>query len=255
MTEIFIDAASNAADLGLRALSDLAAAAAGYEYRVIGGHMVHILSHVYPTVEATQRATVDADAGISTEVAGGPDLDKGLRDRGYTRVNGNRWEAPSGDPDNPLAVDLLVPSSSGKKLETKILGEDEHGFDAIPGLELALSSTPINVTVHARLHSGTSETFEVCVPDVEAAVVLKALAWDSRYAPKDIEDLSSLIAIVHHHRKDIVWRLDQPCRGARGDAARVLRGLFDAVDRGRRINGLRMPAAMFGAFIQRHVDM
>jgi hypothetical protein len=255
VAEIFIGAASNAADLGLRALSDLAAAAEGYEYRVIGGHMVHILSHVYPTVEATQRATADADAGTSTEVAGGPDLDKGLLDRGYTRVNGNRWEAPSGDPDNPLAVDLLVPSSSGKKLETKFLGEGKYGFDAIPGLELALSSTPLYVTVHARLYRGESETFEVCVPDVEAAIVLKALAWDSRYAPKDIEDLCSLMAMVHHHREEIVWRLDKPCRGAKGDAARVLRGLFDMIDRGRRINGLHMPAAMFGAFIQRHVHM
>ena len=253
MTEVFIDAASNAADLGLRALSDLSAAAAGYEYRVIGGHMVHILSHVYPTEEATQRATADADAGISTEVAGGPDLDRGLLDRGYTRVNGNRWEAPSGDPDNPLAVDLLVPSSSGKKLEIKFLGDYEHGFDAIPGLALALSSAPLEITVRARLHSGESKTFDVCVPDVEAAVVLKALAWDSRYASKDIEDLCSLIAMVHHHRENIVWRLDQPCKGARGDAARVLRGLFDTANRGRRINGLRMPAARFGALIQRHV--
>ncbi len=90
---------------------------------------------------------------------------------------------------------------------------------------------------------------------MEAAIVLKALAWDSRYAPKDIEDLCSLMAMVHHHREEIVWRLDKPCRGAKGDAARVLRGLFDMIDRGRRINGLHMPAAMFGAFIQRHVHM
>lgn len=37
-------AASNAADLGLRALADLAEAAEGHDYRVVGGHMVHILT-------------------------------------------------------------------------------------------------------------------------------------------------------------------------------------------------------------------
>lgn len=254
MTEVFIDSASNAADLGLRALADLAAAAAGYEYRVIGGHMVHLLTYVYPTDEATQRVTADADGGISAEVAGDPDLDAKLVERGYTRVEGNRWEAPSDDPDSPLAVDLLVPATSGRGRETKYLGEGEHGFDAIPGLSLALHSQPLDVTVHARLHNGESTTFTVCIPDVEQAVVLKSLAWNSRHHPKDIEDLSSLMAIVHHHRERLEgWKLDGPCKGSRGDAARVLRGLAGMADRGQQIGGLRMAQARFSALIRRYV--
>ena len=253
MIEVAIDSASNAADLGLRALADLSEAASGYNYRVIGGHMVHLLTYVYPTEEATRRATADADAGIAAEIAGGPDLDVRLLDRGYERVSGNRWEAPSGDPDNPLAVDLLVPSTSGRGHETKFIGDEGYGFDAIPGLSLALSASPLDVAVRARLYSGELRTFAVCIPDVEPAVVLKALAWNSRYKPRDIEDLSSLMAIVHQHRAGLEWKLDGPCIGARRDAARVLRGFVAMADRGRRIEGLRMPAARFSALISRYV--
>lgn len=254
MTDIVVQSASNAADLGLRALADLAAAAAGLDYRVIGGHMVHLLTYVYPTSDAHQRATADADAGISPEIAGSPDLDTKLVGRGYTRVRGNRWEAPSGDPDHPLAVDLLVPATSGQGRETKFLGDKKFGFDAIPGLSLALHSQPLEVTVHAQLYNGDSTTFTVCIPDVESAVVLKALAWNSRHHPKDVEDLSSLMAIVHQHRDDLrVWKLDQPCTGSRKDAARVLRGLATMADKGQRITGLRMAHARFSALIQRYI--
>ncbi|TQC42629.1 hypothetical protein EEB14_47715 [Rhodococcus sp. WS4] len=103
-----IDAASSAADLGLRALADLAAAATGHNYRIIGGHMVQILCHAYPTEGTVARVTADADAGMDAVVAGGADLHANLLARGYERVRGNHYEAPSGE-DTPLAVDLLVP--------------------------------------------------------------------------------------------------------------------------------------------------
>ncbi|NCL76947.1 hypothetical protein [Rhodococcus sp. YH1] len=38
------------------------------------------------------------------------------------------------------------------------------------------------------------------LPDVEAAVVLKTLAWHSRSAANDIGDLCSLMTIVHEHK-------------------------------------------------------
>ena len=75
---IDIFAASNAADLGLRALADLASASEGHSYRVIGGHMVHILTHVYPAPDAVARVTADADAGIETVVAAGDGLHENL---------------------------------------------------------------------------------------------------------------------------------------------------------------------------------
>ncbi|WP_041810966.1 hypothetical protein [Rhodococcus jostii] len=66
---------------GPSALADLAAAAAGKNYRIIGGHMVHILSHVYPTEAAVAR------------------------------VRRTRMRAP-------LAVDLLVPLTTGPRMDT-----------------------------------------------------------------------------------------------------------------------------------------
>lgn len=96
MAEVHLLAASNAADRGLRALADLAAAAHGSNYRVIGGHMVHLLGRVYPTAEQSARVTADADAGMDPVVAAGADLHEALVRRGYRRVRGNHYEASSG---------------------------------------------------------------------------------------------------------------------------------------------------------------
>lgn len=49
-----------AEDNGMRALRDVAAVAADIEYRVIGGHMVRLLRHVY-NVPGIPRLTSDAD--------------------------------------------------------------------------------------------------------------------------------------------------------------------------------------------------
>ncbi|MFD9666727.1 hypothetical protein ACFWAY_34815 [Rhodococcus sp. NPDC059968] len=246
-----IDAASNAADLGLRALADLAAAASGKNYRIIGGHMVHILSHVYPTAAAVARVTADADAGMDAVVAGGADLHANLLARGYRRVRGNHYQAPSGD-DTPLAVDLLVPLTTGRRMDTVYVGE--HGFDAIPGLSLALAAPPVEVSVHAHLHRGDTLIFDALVPDVEAAVVLKALAWHSRSAAKDVADLCSLMAIVHEHKVRLTgWKLGTAQSGTRGDAARALYVLVAMIDRQQRIDGLTMPAARLGALVRAHI--
>ncbi|WP_305091633.1 hypothetical protein [Prescottella sp. R16] len=253
MTEIEIEvvAASNAADRGLRALADLAAAARGSNYRVIGGHMVHLLGKVYPTSETVARVTADADAGMETVVAADAGLHVALVERGYRRVTGNHYEAPSGG-ETPLAVDLLVPGTSGRRLErVEYAG---RGFDAIPGLNLALASDPVEVRVRAQLTTGEAVAFEVPIPDVEQAVVLKALSWRSRLAAKDVTDLCTLLVIAHEHRGQLPgWRLDTPRRGARGDAARALYELVSMVDRRRLVDGLVVPAGRLSALIRRHV--
>jgi hypothetical protein len=64
IAEVEILAASNTADRGLRA--DLAAAASNY--RVVGGHIVHLLGRLYPT-DTAARVTADADAGMQTVAA------------------------------------------------------------------------------------------------------------------------------------------------------------------------------------------
>ncbi|MFJ5954818.1 hypothetical protein ACIQC5_02550 [Paenarthrobacter sp. NPDC092416] len=85
MKTINVISTSNAANLGYLALADVADAATGLdlgEYRIVGGHMVQLLLHVYPTEAATQRSTADADAGIQRATAAGQALHERLLDQG-----------------------------------------------------------------------------------------------------------------------------------------------------------------------------
>jgi hypothetical protein len=70
------------------------------------------------------------------------------------------------------AVDLLVPAAA--KAGVQIIGD--RAFDGAPGLRIALALPTIQVTVTARLTNGDTIEFEVPVPDVKAAFVLKMLA-------------------------------------------------------------------------------
>lgn len=78
-------------DNGMRALHDVAAVAADIEYRVIGGHMVRLLRHVY-NVPGIPRLTSDADTGIDVNVASTGDLHDRLTALGYIAECGNRYE-------------------------------------------------------------------------------------------------------------------------------------------------------------------
>ncbi|UTT50976.1 hypothetical protein [Rhodococcus gordoniae] len=250
MAEVEILAASNAADRGLRALADLAAAAAGANYRVVGGHMVHLLGRLYPT-DTAARVTADADAGMDPVAAADATFHTALLARGYRLVTGNHYEAPSGD-DTPLSVDLLVPGTGGRRLER--IEYAGRGFDAIPGLTLALASDPLRVRVRARLTTGETVRFGVPVPGVEQAVVLKALAWRSRLAAKDVADLCTLLSITHEHRDRLSeWKLHTARTGARKDAARALHELVTMLDRGQRIDGLTIAPARLSGLIRRYV--
>ena len=231
MAEVHILATSNAADLGYGALADLAAAAAGLEYRVVGGHMVQLLLHVFPTPGAHARFTADADAGIDRATAARAELHHRLMDRGYSPESGNRYTKPTGEDGQQMAVDVLVPY--GEVGDPVILGE--RGFDAVPGLSLALAATPIVVTADVQLHNGEQLLLTVPVPGVEAALIMKALAWNARTAPKDLTDICSLLEITHAHRQSLgSWRLDDPtASGTRYDAAVALHRMVELVDRGQ----------------------
>ena len=59
------------------------------DYRIIGGHMVRLLLHTYPTSAAIPRSTVDADAALeSLEVVGS--LTHNLLGQGFTKQGGSR---------------------------------------------------------------------------------------------------------------------------------------------------------------------
>jgi hypothetical protein len=226
-------------DNGMRALRDVAAVAADIEYRVIGGHMVRLLRHVY-NVAGIPRLTSDADTGIDVNVASTGDLHDRFTALGYIAECGNRYER------GEQAVDLLVPAAArpGKR----IIGE--RAFDGAPGLRLALALPPIEVAVTARLTDGDMIEFEVPVPDVEAAFVLKMLARTVRDSERDLQDIETLMEIVasQPEYRASPWRLDDPKitkAGERGDAARVAAQMISSPP-------TRVPARV-RALLRRHV--
>lgn len=221
---------SNAANLGYRALADVAEAAKGLElkeYRIVGGHMVQLLIHVYPTTAAIERSTPDADAGIKRATAAGQALHERLLDQGYEEAKGNHYIRR--DKDQQTEIDLLVPRSGTSK--TEIL--NGRRFDAIPGLGFALNSTSyltVDVTVH--LYDGGDLRFTVPVPNVEAALILKALAWKSRKADKDLADISTLMEIVHEHKDALSkWEYTDVRLAGRGDRKHAAAALHESSHR------------------------
>lgn len=226
-------------DNGMRALCDVAAVAADIEYRVIGGHMVRLLRHVY-SVPGTPRLTSDADTGIDVNVASTGNLHDRLTALGYTAECGNRYEL------GEQAVDLLVPAAA--KPGKQIIGE--RAFDGAPGLRLALALPPIEIAVTARLTDGDMLEFEVPVPDVEAAFVLKMLARTVRDSERDLQDIETLLEIVasQPEYRASPWRLDDlktTKAGERGDAARVAAQMISSPP-------TRVPARV-RALLRRHV--
>lgn len=261
MTAINVISMSNAADLGYRALADVADASQGIpltDYRIVGGHMVQLLIHAYPTPAATERSTADADAGIREAVAAGQDLHNELLERGYEAIKGNHYIRTNED-GALIEVDLLIPHDGvGRPMRgpTEVNG---RGFDAIPGLGFALNATPLLVDVKVLLRADKEDlAFTVPVPDVEAALILKALAWKSRTADKDLADISSLLEIVQLHKNSLTsWGYGEErlaAKGQRLDAARVLHQLVDLASRNRLkpMQGLSSPARL-AALIREHI--
>ncbi|MFD4433800.1 hypothetical protein ACFWPJ_31200, partial [Nocardia sp. NPDC058497] len=94
--------------------------------------------------------------------------------------------------------------------------------------------------------------------DLEIAVVLKSLAWNCRFADKDVTDLITLFHIVHRHRAQLSgWRLDESSlAGTRGDAVKALQLLAERVDQGRWDTAFPpgVSPAHFSALIRRHTQ-
>lgn len=201
-------------DHGMLALRDVATAASDSQYRIIGGHMVRLLRDVY-NVSGTPRLTSDADTGIDVNVAANGGFHDQLTRLGYTPELGNRYVR--GDQ----AIDLLVPTEA--KPGKRIIGE--RAFDGAPGLRLALAQSPIRVAVTARLTDGDTIGFEIPVPDVEAAFVLKMLARTVRISERDLHDIGTLLEIVAAQPEYLAagWQMNDArvtSLGERGDAAR-----------------------------------
>lgn len=261
MTVLNVISMSNAADLGYLALSDVATAAETIpydDYRIVGGHMVQLLLHAYPTSGVVERSTADADTGIREAVAAGQDLHEQLLKRGYQATSGNHYVRDNAEGEL-IEVDLLIPHDGvGRPMRapTEVNG---RGFDAIPGLRFALNAPPLLLDVKVLLF-GTKEdlSFTVPVPDVEAALILKALAWKSRGADKDLTDIASLLEIAHAHKNALTrWGYSDgnlAAKGQRLDAARSLHHIVGLHARGRitPLKGMASPARL-AALIREHI--
>lgn len=250
---ITVHSFSTAADNGYRALADLATAAEGTDYRVVGGHMVQLLLYVYPSAQAAVRGTSDADGGIPEPVAAGMKLHQALLSKDYTPTAGAHYIR--GEDDDAVEIDLLVPMRTAGSRQEELGGRT---FDAIPGLSLALASDPLMLDVTAQLSEGEVLQFTVPIPNLEVAVVMKALATTTRSAPKDVYDLCTLFEIRHEHREALgAWRLSDPeavSKGTRKTAARVLHGMAEQGQR-NKLNTFESPTspARLTQLIRTHV--
>ncbi|WP_157731911.1 hypothetical protein [Arthrobacter sp. YN] len=213
--------------------------------------MVQLLMYVYPCELAVRRGTSDADAGIDGMTAAGLKLHHQLLARDYRATAGSHYV--KGEDGELVEVDLLVPRTLNARTEE--LGG--RTFDAIPGLGLALSQEPIDLSVVARLLAGGELKFSVPIPGIEVALIMKALAMQTRSAPKDLADLCSLLEMAHLHKASLDWKLDKEeavLKGHRRDGARALHQIVAQVELGAVAHEPpRTPPPRMAALIKRHV--
>lgn len=241
---IAVSAADDAAFLALR---DAVDATANVEARIVGGHMVSLLATAFPSPDLMARRTVDADAGIGPRVAASGEVHAALLRAGYAAVRGNHYEL--GD----RAIDLLVPALDGRFAP---IAHGGRAFDSAPGLHLALASEAICLDVRATLTNGRIVRMDVRVPTVEAALVLKALAIESRHAAKDVVDVFNLLAIRRQQDPAEIggWRMTGPALAAsRADAAAALHRIADRARSSRVVAESEVPRTLLVALIREYV--
>jgi hypothetical protein len=215
---ITLASTSNAEDAAWLAVADVAAVATvlGIDYRLIGGNSVALLVHVSDAAtQVPDRATADADMGVSFEVCADPRLVPALTALGYDRQSGNRFIRTQGT--RTLVIDVLAPSSLGR-----LMSNQPHGDlvgDDIPGLLDALRLPPVHVTARAILTDNNQVDVQVPLPDVRAALVMKAHAYAGRLGDNDALDIWRL---PHSAGKAGHTAADWPIGSTARDAAVLL---------------------------------
>jgi hypothetical protein len=119
LTRVVLAATSVADDLGYVALDDLASVLGASTYRIIGGHMVTALVARWQLGPELYRETGDTDLGVPPVEVREEGLIGRLIERGYERVEGNRFARAIDDvpvtirgteATRSAIVDVLVPS-------------------------------------------------------------------------------------------------------------------------------------------------
>lgn len=220
---LHLASASAATDAAWLAAADVAAIAAGLgvEYRLIGGIAITLLVHHHQVDHLVPaRETADADMGVGFDVLADDALPGALRRAGYTAENSNRFVRDD-DRGRRLVIDVLAPSYLGR-LQTN----QPHGslvVDEVPGLAEALHMEPVPVPVIATLRDATDVHVTLRLPDVRAALILKAYAYRGRWSHRDALDIWRLLEAASNagHRAG-----DWPSGLGGRDASQILDEFF-----------------------------
>ena len=232
LTRVVLRATSVADDVGYVALSDTSDVLGSLPYRVIGGHMVTALVARWQLGGDLYRETADTDLGVPPVVVKEHGMISRLVERGYQRVEGNRFARPIDDLPATVrgaevlryaVVDVLVASYQTRVRNNRRVSDDLVTTE-VPGLALALQREPIRLDMEMHRLNGDRLTIEVRFPDEVAALVLKAFASQVRDKPTDVVDLWRCLEVAYAAGTD-------PRAFAAGDAAkaaRIIRTLFDS---------------------------
>lgn len=215
--------------------------------------MVRLLLQVYPTPRAMERSTTDADAALDDVEIVGP-VTHGLIDDDFVKEGGNVLVKDLGE-DRRIEINLLLqrPSGAGGIRPQDVQGVGQ--VDTLRELSFVMSHPALHLDVEAHVGEEILR-YQTRIPDLEAAIVLKAHSWKHRRSVKDVADLVSLLEIREAHQ-DTVWRLNEaPLRGFRLDTSRILHDL--AI----RVTPRRSPVLVppdvdrlrFAALIHKHVS-
>jgi hypothetical protein len=234
---VTLTSTSNAEDAAWLAVADVATLATnlGTDYRLIGGNSVALLVLVHDAAtQVPDRATADADMGASFEVCADPRLVPALTVLGYDRQSGNRFIRTQGL--RTLIIDVLAPSYLGR-----LMSNQRHGdlvLDEIPGLLDALRLPPVHVSALAILTDTSHLEVHVHLPDVRAALVMKAHAYAGRLSDNDALDIWRLLqsAVNAGHTA-----ADWPTGSTARDAATLLHRHFGAPNSGGPVGLTRTP--------------
>jgi hypothetical protein len=199
------------------------------DYLLIGGQMVRLLLHAYPTPKARHRSTVDADSAVGgVELIG--QVSQLLQSDGFRKVSGNAFLKDLAD-ERQVEINVLMPRTDSTQGIRPRHVEGVGNVDTLPELDFALNSSPITMDVAAHLMDGSVLTYRILVPSLETGTILKAHSWQSRRAENDLADLSTLLEIREEH-PELPWHLAEPSlRGRRLDTARFLHELAAQITR------------------------
>lgn len=162
------------------------------EYRLIGG-MAVLLHMNRASLDLPQRATRDADFGVTKVALSQPGLIRQIESLGYQRDAGNRW----GRQVRGIAatIDILVPTYTSRARSTVLVGQ--ISTTEVPGLAEALTRPAVVVNAKFELADGTEHRAKVLLPDALGLLALKCGARSARDEQRDAIDLWSCLEVAY----------------------------------------------------------